>query len=281
VNYCSECGHGLDPGKEKFCSECGQKLIPNVEGERVVNRGITSPPIGSTGKGNIIGKEVGYTLNGNVLDIQLSDNILREAVDNLQRIISISSQIEQTSTISNDSIFIKNKDVKIQESTSSQQQIENVLNELDKIEEKAQTKIQQIKVGDLQISKPDLSLKEIILKGNEHYYKNEYNEAIESYDKAIKKNPYNSDLLANKGYALAKLGKYEEAIEYSDKAIKINPKYADAWNNKGYALAKLGKYEEALKCYGKAIEINPTHVIAKDSRDILLNKEKKKKGWFR
>lgn len=41
----------------------------------------------------------------------------------------------------------------------------------------------------MQISKNELSLKEIILKGNEHYYNKEYKEAMECYDKALEIDP--------------------------------------------------------------------------------------------
>jgi tetratricopeptide (TPR) repeat protein len=54
----------------------------------------------------------------------------------------------------------------------------------------------------VQISKNELSLKEIILKGNEHYYDKEYKEAIECYDKALEIDPKYAKALNNKGIAL-------------------------------------------------------------------------------
>jgi tetratricopeptide (TPR) repeat protein len=91
----------------------------------------------------------------------------------------------------------------------------------------------------MQISKNELSLKEIILKGNEHSYNKEYRQAIEYYDKALKIDPKYALALNNKGLALDKLGKYNEAIQSYDKALEIDPKYALALNNKGLALNKL------------------------------------------
>ena len=41
----------------------------------------------------------------------------------------------------------------------------------------------------MQISKNELSLKEIILKDNEHYYNKEYRDVIEYYDKALEIDP--------------------------------------------------------------------------------------------
>jgi tetratricopeptide (TPR) repeat protein len=98
----------------------------------------------------------------------------------------------------------------------------------------------------VQISKNELSLKELILKGNEHYYNKEYNEAIECYDKALEIDPKDADTLNNKGNALDNLGKHKEAIECYDKALEIDPKHAIVLNNKGNALG-IGTYSNTTK----------------------------------
>jgi tetratricopeptide (TPR) repeat protein len=51
----------------------------------------------------------------------------------------------------------------------------------------------------------EISLKEIILKGNEHYYNKEYKEAMECYDKALEIDPNDASAWYNKGLALNKL----------------------------------------------------------------------------
>ncbi|MGA9152392.1 MAG: tetratricopeptide repeat protein [Candidatus Nitrosopolaris sp.] len=57
--------------------------------------------------------------------------------------------------------------------------------EISGIEKEEGKEIREIRVGAIYISKNELSLKEIILKGNEYYYNKQYNEAIECYDKAL------------------------------------------------------------------------------------------------
>jgi tetratricopeptide (TPR) repeat protein len=72
----------------------------------------------------------------------------------------------------------------------------------------------EIKFGDeLLISRNELSLKEILLKGNDCYYTTEYNEAIECYDGAKKIDPNYVVAWSNKGLVLNELGKYNEALE--------------------------------------------------------------------
>ena len=46
-----------------------------------------------------------------------------------------------------------------------------------------------IKTGDVQVSRTELSVKEIILKGLALYNLRKYNEAMEYYDRAIKMDP--------------------------------------------------------------------------------------------
>ena len=43
----------------------------------------------------------------------------------------------------------------------------------------------------------------------------------------------------NKGLALYVLGRYQEAVDSYAKALSIDPDYVKAWNNKGLALDKL------------------------------------------
>lgn len=76
----------------------------------------------------------------------------------------------------------------------------------------------------------------------------------------------------NRGFALRKLGKDEEAIKSYDKAIKLNPNYPEVYNNKGYVLYKLGRYEEAISNFNKALELNPNYFKARCSKEIALKK---------
>jgi tetratricopeptide (TPR) repeat protein len=72
-----------------------------------------------------------------------------------------------------------------------------------------------------------------------------YEEAIASYDQALKIKPDKDEAWYNRGIALDYLGRYEEAIDSFDQALKIKPDKDKAWNNRGVALGYLGRYEEA------------------------------------
>ncbi len=57
------------------------------------------------------------------------------------------------------------------------------------------------------------------------------------------------------GLVLAELNNFEEAIEYYDRALALDDNYRDAWYNKGVAFDILGRYEEAQRCYNNGIAI--------------------------
>lgn len=233
--------------------------------------------IGTSGTGNIFGKEVDYTVNGNVINYH-GDNLSNEVVENLKKILSVQTELLTTIAAKED----YKKDVtKLEELKETQKKITNVLDDVKQIEMKEGTHIREIKAGDFQISRDDLFVKDFLTKGNELFYQDKYPEALDWYEKAIATDPNDADAWFNKGLTLHNLGKYQEEIKSLDRAIEIKPDYVGAWNNKGLTLEELGKYDEAIKAYDKAIEINPDYSLAKQNRDIVLKKSKKKKGWFR
>jgi tetratricopeptide (TPR) repeat protein len=106
--------------------------------------------------------------------------------------------------------------------------------------------------------------------GNSYQHENNFNKAIETYNKVIKINPQNAKAWNNMGGALWNLGRFEEALIAFEKAIEINPQHVGAWHNKGVALGNLGRFEEALIASEKAIEINPQHVGAWNNKGGAL-----------
>ena len=46
--------------------------------------------------------------------------------------------------------------------------------------------------------------------------------------------------------ALNELNRFDEALASFDQAIKLNPDYAEAFNNRGITLNELRRFDEAL-----------------------------------
>ena len=58
-----------------------------------------------------------------------------------------------------------------------------------------------------------------------------------------------------KGLSLVNMDEYEKAVECFDKVIEMDDDFADAWHNKGLSFGNMEKYEKAVECFDKAIEI--------------------------
>mgnify|MGYP002038931405 FL=1 len=52
-------------------------------------------------------------------------------------------------------------------------------------------------------------------------------------------------------------GHYDDALNSFEKAIQINQRDPDLWNLKGIALRSLGRYNEAIECFNKSLTLDP------------------------
>ena len=52
-------------------------------------------------------------------------------------------------------------------------------------------------------------------------------------------------------------GQYEDALNSFQKAISLKQNDQDLWNMMGIALRSLGRYNEAIECFNKSLEIDP------------------------
>ena len=59
-----------------------------------------------------------------------------------------------------------------------------------------------------------------------------------------------------------KLKKFNQAVNSFDEAIKLNPNFSEAFNNLGSTLKSLNKYDEAILNYKKSINLNKNNVEA-------------------
>jgi tetratricopeptide (TPR) repeat protein len=176
--------------------------------------------VGISGSGNIIGKELSfYNMQGATVNII---NPSKDVIGVLGDIKAANTQIDRSPS---SRLIEHNRDIKnAQDIIAIKQQVSQVLEQINKIEKEKGTEIEEIRAGEIQISSKELLLKEIILKGNEHYYKGEHSEALQAYDKALEIDPNYADALNNKGAALKKLGKDKDTNKCFDKARQLTPK---------------------------------------------------------
>ena len=89
----------------------------------------------------------------------------------------------------------------------------------------------------------------------------QYRLAVKSADRAVELSTTPEDKVENayllRGFALNRLENYEDALQAFDKAIEIDSKRLDLWQNKAYTLTKLGRFMEVLQCYEVMTGIAP------------------------
>lgn len=254
MNFCYICGQQLPLGKEKFCPNCGENLHTdknenNIAMHSTEIHGTQGDVIGTeaSGAGNIIGREIGYTVQGNIINLHVN-RLSTEAIENLRKMMSFETQLP---TMTDSKVETKRDVVNLSEMRQTQERINKVLNDVKVIEKKEGREIHKIEAGDLHLFTKDLLIKNVLAKATMLYYTDHYQEALVWYDRLITLDASKPDVWYNKGVINGKLDQNNSAIQCFDKAISLKPDYAQAWYNKGVCLGKLGKYKQAIKCFDK------------------------------
>lgn len=147
-----------------------------------------------------------------------------------------------------------------------------------------------VSVALLQTSCRAESTRSLVAKGNKHYGKGSFGEALEYYDKASIKAPESEIIAFNKGTAYYKQGDYANASErFKEAASKTKslPFEAKAWYNLGNVAFKeaerqedsdlrqaLASLEESVKRYMTALEKDPNLEEAAKNLEIARLKIK-------
>jgi tetratricopeptide (TPR) repeat protein len=84
-------------------------------------------------------------------------------------------------------------------------------------------------------------------RGQAHFNKGEYDQAMADFEQAVRFNPKNADHYVNRGFTYDKKGDYARAIADYDTALKLNPNQATARENRTTALAHAAQ-PDADKC---------------------------------
>ena len=84
-------------------------------------------------------------------------------------------------------------------------------------------------------------------------------DSINSYQRAISINSQNANAHNNLGNLLTQKGHIKQSIEHLNLALKLNPKFAEAHNNLGLANMELNKLSECINNFLLAIENNPQY----------------------
>lgn len=82
-------------------------------------------------------------------------------------------------------------------------------------------------------------------------------DAVESFEKAMKINPADPRAPMLRGVASARRGKHDEALRFYEQALSIDPASVEAYQSRGISLMKLNRLPLALEDFNKVISLNP------------------------
>jgi len=117
-----------------------------------------------------------------------------------------------------------------------------------------------------------------ITYGNAYLAKEQYEQAVTTYNEGLKKYPYHHILIYNLGIAHYRQSKYKEAIEYFQRSIRINPFYANSHLMLGYISVLEGHRTKALLCYTTYLILQPTNNGALVSVENLVKDALREEG---
>jgi DnaJ family protein C protein 7 len=124
-------------------------------------------------------------------------------------------------------------------------------------------------------------------EGNAAFKAGRYQEAIDTYGKALEVDPANkntnSKILQNRALCNSRLKNWKPAIADCDKALELDPSYTKARKTRAKALGESGNWQEAVREYKAIQEANPSEPgIAKDIRNAELEEKKsKRKDYYK
>ncbi len=112
---------------------------------------------------------------------------------------------------------------------------------------------------------------DLFKKGVNQMASENLNEAIKSFDLALRFDPNYVDALIKKGYCHFLKEEFSVAHICYDKALEIDPNNAEAWNLKGLAYYGEKNYPKAIECVEKAIDVDPNNGMAWYNRACYLS----------
>ena len=161
-------------------------------------------------------------------------------------------------------------------------------NEILKLKKELEIKNSKIKMLNNTISykknSNSLQLNQLVQKGNESYYNNNFFEALAYFTSALQLGYEDDYINYNIGNINYKVKNYKEAILNYKKFLQTSPNSIETYNNLALSYPQLGKYKSALKQYSKAIRLDSNNHFIYNNMAIIYYKQddiKKAKYFFK
>lgn len=106
------------------------------------------------------------------------------------------------------------------------------------------------------------SIREKCEEGDQLLRQQQYAQALQAYEEALRLDPRNFHAWNGKGTALYSQGNYKKAFDAYQRATEIDPDDPVVWVSAGLALNRLQRYQQAIVHFERAISLDPQYVSA-------------------
>lgn len=100
---------------------------------------------------------------------------------------------------------------------------------------------------------------------------NKHKEALECFNKYLKKNPDSAYSLLGKSRELFVLGEGKDSLKAVEAALKLEPKDIDLLSHKGMVLLYQNNFEESLDCFEKCLERDSSDELSWFNKACILS----------
>jgi tetratricopeptide (TPR) repeat protein len=121
--------------------------------------------------------------------------------------------------------------------------------------------IKKIEVAVTNTNKPDTA-DYYYQEGKNFQTQGQYENALQSFKKAVEKDPKHHMALNELGYEYEMKGMIDDALKSYQACIDIKPDYGKCYDNMGFAYKKQNKMKESKKSFAKACELGVTEACA-------------------
>lgn len=105
-------------------------------------------------------------------------------------------------------------------------------------------------------------------EGNRLMKEEKYQEALNTYSKAISQDATNPVFYCNRAAAYSRMGDYQSAADDCRMSLRYDPNYSKAYGRLGLAYSKMNKHEQALEAYQNALRIEPDNQDYKNNMSV-------------
>ena len=78
------------------------------------------------------------------------------------------------------------------------------------------------------------------------------------------------EIFNNQGISLIKKNQLNEALIFFEKALELNSNFVDALNNLGLVQHKLGKLDKAVRTYKKVVAIDSNYALESNNKILSV-----------